>query len=58
VNAIQIAQSHEQEQKRTHQTFRPWLTTYSIYFTDLIEGNTILAEKATMCDKISLDTFR
>jgi hypothetical protein len=58
VNAIQIARSHGKEEKRTHQTFRPRLTTYSIYFTDLIEGYAILAEKTAMCDKISLDTFR
>ena len=50
--------SHEREQKRTHQTFRPRLTTYSIYFTDLVQGYAILAKKTAMCDEISLDTFR
>jgi len=55
---FKIERSDEQEQKRTHQAFRSRLTTYSIYFTDLIESYAILAEKTAMCDKISLDTFR
>jgi hypothetical protein len=50
--------SHEREQKRTHQTFRPRLTTYSIYFTKPIQGYAILAKKTAMGDEISLDTFR
>lgn len=58
VNVIHIARSHEHEQEHTHQPFRPRLTTYSIYFMDLIEGYAVLAEKTAMCDKISLDTFR
>jgi len=57
-NAVQIARGSQTETKRTHQTFRPRLTTYSIDFTDFIEGYAILAEKTAMCDKISLDTFR
>jgi hypothetical protein len=58
MNAGQIARCHENEQKRTHQTFRPRLTTYSLYFTDVIEGYAILAEETAVCDKIPLHTIR
>jgi hypothetical protein len=58
VNWSQSPRCHEDEQNRTHQSFRPRLSAYSLYFTDVIEGYAILAEETAMCDKIPLDTVR
>ena len=44
--------------ERTHQTFRSWLTTYSVDFANLIEGYAILAEETPVRDKIPLETVR
>jgi hypothetical protein len=44
--------------KRTHQTFRSRLTTYSLYFTDFIKGYAILAEETAVRDEIPLETVR
>ena len=48
----------EQEQERTHQTFRSRLTTYPLYFANLIESYAVLTEEAPVCDKIPLKTVR
>jgi len=58
VSRIVRCRGGEQEQERTHQTFRSRLTTYSRYFANFIESYAVLAEEAPVRDKIPLEAVR